>query len=91
LLAADFNYDGNTDLLAGGNFYGVLPFEGRYDAMLPVLCLGDGRGPFRTSLPVEKQLQIRGEVRDIKSFRRKDGKNGLVIARNSKSPVILTW
>ncbi len=91
IATGDFNKDGMIDLIAGGNFYGVLPYEGRYDAMLPVYARGDGHGGFRNDLPVEDALQIRGEIRDIKSIRLAGGKKGIVIARNNDSAVILTW
>jgi len=41
-LAGDWNRDGMTDVIAAGNFYGVLPYEGRYDASYGTLLLGEG-------------------------------------------------
>ena len=43
-LTGDYNHDGRTDLLAGGNFFGVNPYEGRYDAMAISLSTGQGQG-----------------------------------------------
>ncbi|MDB2463335.1 VCBS repeat-containing protein [Flavobacteriaceae bacterium] len=31
-LAADFNQDQNTEILVGGNYFGVIPFQGRFDS-----------------------------------------------------------
>ncbi len=43
-LAGDFDGDGKTDLVVAGNFYGVTPLEGRYDASYGLFLRGDGRG-----------------------------------------------
>jgi hypothetical protein len=29
---ADFNQDQNTEILVGGNYFGVIPFQGRFDS-----------------------------------------------------------
>ncbi|MDA1210226.1 MAG: hypothetical protein O3A41_04255, partial [Bacteroidetes bacterium] len=31
-LVADFNQDQNTEILVGGNYFGVIPFQGRFDS-----------------------------------------------------------
>ena len=91
VYAEDFNNDGNLDLLTAGNFSGVLPYEGRYDALLPAYCKGDGRGNFINWLPVQKGLQINGEIRDIKKINLANKTSCLIIARNNDAPVFLTW
>ncbi|MFL5480238.1 MAG: FG-GAP-like repeat-containing protein, partial [Gemmatimonadaceae bacterium] len=50
-LAGDFDGDGKTDLLVGGNLYGVAPVLGRYDASYGLMLRGDGEGNFA---PVER-------------------------------------
>src|SRR5437899_13097479 len=45
-LAGDFDGDGKTDLVVAGNFYGVTPVEGRYDASYGLFLRGDGHGQF---------------------------------------------
>jgi len=53
-LAGDFDGDGKIDLVTGGNFSGVTPLEGRYDASYGSLSLhGDGRGGF-TAVDMEQ-------------------------------------
>jgi len=64
--------------LAGGNFYGVIPYEGKYDALFPTLFTTGGGAP--SLLPDAK-----GEVRDIKWLKAADGKKIMVIARNNDS------
>jgi enediyne biosynthesis protein E4 len=40
-VAGDWNRDAVTDVIAAGNFYGVSPYEGRYDASYGNLLLGE--------------------------------------------------
>jgi enediyne biosynthesis protein E4 len=70
-------------LLLGQNFYGTLPYEGRYDA---------GVGTFLQYNPAQSRLQpvsnwllnlaLTGEVRDLKVLRTARG-NCLLVARNN--------
>jgi enediyne biosynthesis protein E4 len=80
---ADFNKDGKNDLLSGGNFYGVTPYEGRYDAMLPTLSLGIGKGLLSNTFPAEAALRINGEIRDIKPINLSGGRKALLLAINN--------
>lgn len=89
-ITDDFNYDGKMDILAGGNFYGVTPYEGRYDALPLSLCLGYEKSSFKPVLPIPENLrEIDGEVRDIKPIELADHKKALIIARNNRSLVFL--
>jgi hypothetical protein len=56
-------------LLAGGNFSGVLPYEGRYDADYGDVLLVDKNGGFKFVSPVASGFLLRGEVRDIKAIK----------------------
>ena len=90
MLEGDFNRDGKVDILTGGNFSGVLPYEGRYDAMVPMIVWGSDQRQSAVNLPFEKSLLIKGEVRDIKKIR-VAGKDAVIITRNNDSAVVLTW
>jgi hypothetical protein len=85
----DFNHDNKKDLLTGGNFYGVIPFEGRYDAMPLTKGTGDGKGNFYCSLPYADPI-IGGEIRDIKQIKIA-GKKCIIVARNNDSLLILKY
>ena len=64
--------------MAGGNFYGVIPYEGRYDALFPTAFAVQKTPAIAYKLP-----EIAGEVRDIKWLRVKGGQQIMVIARNN--------
>jgi len=73
--------------LSAGNFYGVLPYEGRYDAMLPSIFgyKGGAAGfSFLSGLPF-----VSGEVRDAKWISCAQGKRILVLARNNDALIFL--
>ena len=73
--------------MAGGNFFGVIPYEGRYDALMPTVISFDktaGNFQEQSSLP-----QIDGEIRDIKSVTTVGGDKLLVIARNNRELIFL--
>jgi hypothetical protein len=60
-------------ILAGGNFSGVLPYEGRYDADFGDVLRLDKTGNFKWQSPMSSGLLLRGEVRDIKSIKTANG------------------
>ncbi|MBY0482864.1 MAG: VCBS repeat-containing protein [Chitinophagaceae bacterium] len=67
--------------LAAGNFYGVIPYEGRYDALLPTsFSFNSKLNQFQTG---EKATNADGEIRDAKWIRWAGGKQVLVVARNN--------
>jgi len=73
---------GGGSIIAGGNFYNVIPYEGRYDALLPTaFTYSKQESGFRLqgNLP-----SIEGEVRDIKWVGTGSGQKILVIARNNR-------
>ncbi len=85
----DFDKDNKKDLLAGGNFYGVIPFEGRYDAMPLTFGLGNNKGNFDCTIPYAEPI-INGEIRDIKSINIA-GKKCIIVARNNDSLKVLHY
>ncbi|HVE77874.1 MAG TPA: hypothetical protein VNA89_03380, partial [Gemmatimonadaceae bacterium] len=88
-LADDFDGDGHTDLLLAGNFYGVTPVRGRYDASYGLLLRGRGDGRF-DALDVEaSNLAITGQVRDAKPLRQASGGRLIALARNDDKLQIL--
>jgi hypothetical protein len=88
-LAQDFDGDGHVDLLVGGNFYGVPPTLGRYDASYGLLLRGKGDGRFEPVSLEESGVVIDGQVRRIRSLRGAKGQRLIVIARNNDKVEIL--
>jgi len=89
VLVGDFDGDGRSDLLVGGNLYGVPPVLGRYDASYGLLLSGLGDGRF-SGVDMERSgLQIEGQVRHIGSVRQADGKRLIVVARNNDKLQVL--
>ena len=81
-VADDFDGDGHTDLLLGGNFHGVPPMQGRYDASYGTLLRGLGNGHFRAMGPATTGVVIDGQVRHMRRLRSADRSQLIVVARN---------
>lgn len=74
--------DDTAGFLAGGNFYGVIPYEGRYDAMLPsFFSFNNKTNDFGMGFNLP---DVSGEIRDIQWLRGPGGVPNLVIARNNE-------
>jgi hypothetical protein len=89
VLPGDFDGDGNTDLVVAGNFLGVPPKLGRYDASYGVLLRGDGAGSLAAVDLEASNLVIEGQVRDLEWLRHADGNPLIVVARNDDTLQIL--
>jgi len=81
------NNNQSPGFLVAGNFYGVTPYEGRYDALQPTIISFD-----KTRSAFNSQMALRdfdGEVRDIKWIRLADQNKVLIIARNNRELTFL--
>jgi hypothetical protein len=88
ILIDDFNQDGYQDILLGGNFYGVPPIEGRYDASYGCLLQGDGMGIFTPVSLQNSGFVVSGEVRHLKSVQTASSEKLVIVARNNDTVVI---
>jgi hypothetical protein len=88
ILIDDFDQDGFQDLLLGGNFYGVPPDQGRYDAGYGCLLLGDGSGAFAPAGLQQSGLIVTGEVRQIKPVRTAARETLILAVRNNDGVVV---
>jgi hypothetical protein len=87
----DYNKDGKNDILSAGNFYGTIPFEGRYDAMSLLLNINNGTS-FSSEIPLEKTISdISGEVRCVKKIQLANGKRGVLVAINNEQLQLLEY
>ena len=72
----------SNGIIAGGNFSGVIPFEGRYDADFGDVLIADKSKNLNYVSPVSSGFLLRGEVRDIKQIKTRQG-NIYVVALNN--------
>ena len=82
VLAHDFDGDGQTDLLLAGNFFGVIPLRGRYDASYGLLLRGSGDGRFTAVDMEQSRLLLEGQVRHLRMLRAANHDQLIVAARN---------
>ncbi|GAB4257467.1 MAG: VCBS repeat-containing protein [Saprospiraceae bacterium] len=95
VISADFNGDGNVDLLLAGNSYSPEVETGRYDAGNGTLLLGDGKGGWTFMPNRYAGFWATKEARDIKPVKLANGRVLILVANNndrleayiSKSPV----
>jgi enediyne biosynthesis protein E4 len=88
VLAEDFDGDGAKDLLLAGNFYGVTPVRGRYNASLGTLLKGDGAGGFTSVDWTQLGVRLDGQVRAMRPIRTPVGL-AILVARNDEVPILL--
>lgn len=81
----DLNRDGRPDIMLSGNFFGLKPQSGRFDASYGVTLIEDGRGNYGYVPPAESGLFMRGEARKMRSVRKAGGGNYVVAAMNNDS------
>ncbi len=82
IVVHDFDGDKVKDIFLAGNFYGVEPDVGRYDASKGHLLFGVGNGNFKVGNNQDLNLFLNGEVRDMKILNSKN--DVLIIAKNNE-------
>ena len=87
ILPADFNGDGNIDLVLGGNFLGSRVKYGRYDASKGNFLIGDGKGNFTPTTNLINGLNSHGEIRDIITIKSKNINYLLFVKNNTNTQV----
>ena len=88
-LAFPLDDDSIPDLVIGGNFHGVPPIRGRYDASYGAVLRGRGNATFDPLGLAESGLVIEGEVRAMKRLRHASGRTLIAIARNNATLLLL--
>jgi len=82
VLPGDFDGDGRTDLLVAGNFYGVPPIFGWYDASYGLLLRGRGDGTFQSVELEQSGFIVEGQARRLAPLRYAAGERLVIVARN---------
>ena len=62
-LTADYNQDGNLDILLAGNSYATETATGYYDASYGALLLGNGKGDFTAISPAKSGFVVEGDAK----------------------------
>lgn len=70
--------------MAGGNFFGVLPYEGQYDAAA-LICFDVNANTTGNWVTKSVMTNAKGQIRDMKWLRTASKENILVVARNNGS------
>lgn len=74
--------NGNKSYLCGGNFFDVIPYEGRYDAQ-PLALFTVSKNNVVSYVPQANLAQVKGQVRDIKWLKGAQNKEYMIVARNN--------
>ncbi|MEO8171818.1 MAG: VCBS repeat-containing protein [Sediminibacterium sp.] len=82
IAVSDLNGDGKKDLFMSGNFYGLKPQTGRFDASYGTALISDGQH-FKYHTPAETGLFIKGEARDIATVTMANGDRCIVVSINN--------
>ncbi len=90
ILAEDLNNDGIIDLYLVGNFSGVKPEIGKYDANYGQVFIGKGNNDFEYLPPVQSGLKVKGEARSITFIKNKNGKKYLMVTINNGNPYLFS-
>lgn len=78
MSVADFDGDGNLDVVINGNDYGTEVGTGRYDALNGLLMKGDGQGNFKALTIMESGIYIPGNGKSLVQLR--NNKNECLLA-----------
>ncbi|MEP6464857.1 MAG: VCBS repeat-containing protein [Parafilimonas sp.] len=83
ITVTDVNNDGIKDILMAGNFYGLKPQGGRFDASYGVTLLGTSSHKFVYMPPSQSGLFINGEARCIDTIKDAKGGNLILVGMNN--------
>lgn len=81
-VVADFDSDGNQDMVLAGNLYNAEVETPRNDASFGLFLRGDGLGSFESQSMMESGLKIVGDVRGMALLKQK-GERYLLVAKNN--------
>jgi hypothetical protein len=88
ILSHDLDGNGSEEVVMGGNFYGVKPRQGRYDASYGTI-LRHTDDNWRAIPVPESNLYLSGQIRALRILRGNGGSLYLLAARNDAQPQVL--
>jgi hypothetical protein len=83
IICTDVDGDQKLDIILAGNEYQAEVMTGMYDASYGLLLKGDGKGTFKTVLPLQSGLIIDGDVKDMKIINTPSKERLLLVAINN--------
>ncbi len=83
IAVTDLDGNGTKDLFMAGNFFGLKPQTGRFDASYGVTLINDGKDHFTYRQPKETGLFIKGEARDVAVIKSASGDNFIIVGMNN--------
>jgi hypothetical protein len=86
----DFDGDGKTDIVLGGNFSESKPEVGTYNASFGALFKGLGKGEFHFIPNSKAGFRIEGAIRNVEEVRI-GSKNVLIITRNNRKIYLIEY
>ncbi len=86
---SDLDQDGLKDVFLNGNFSGVRPFFGKYDANYGTVLIQQENLSFKASSISNNGVLLNGEVRDSKSIHLSNGETALIVSQNDGELIIL--
>ena len=84
----DINEDGFSDLIVGGNLYGLKPEVGRLDSSEGLVLINNQDGTFKPLNRSESGLVVKGQIRDIKVIKRANHSDVIFFGVND-APVVV--
>lgn len=83
----DINADGYPDIIAGGNFFDLLPQFCRVDGSQGHVLINDKKGNFHEMPVTQTGIELKGQTRDILSFKYKK-EDCILFLQNNDFPVM---
>jgi len=82
ITVTDLNNDGIKDIFMAGNFYGLKPQGGRFDANYGTTLLGTSSHTFQYTPPAQSGLFVNGQARCIDTIKNARGENYILVGMN---------
>ena len=85
----DLNNDQKPDIFVNGNFHGVRPLLGRYDASFGTILIQNDSGELIVEHIQNNGITLKGEIRDTEVIQLQDGNKAILVSQNDGELIIL--